>query len=50
VRVKLNYDKYHDQVEEVVINDYRLGDVSEIRKSFMYDYTLVKLLPETSII
>lgn len=50
VRVKLNYDKYHDQVENVVINDYRLGDVSEIRKSFMYDYTLVKLLPETSII
>lgn len=50
VRVKLNYDKYHDQVEDVVINDYRLGDVSEIRKSFMYDYTLVKLLPETSII
>ena len=50
VRVKLNYDKYHDQVEEVVINDYRLADVSEIRKSFMYDYTLVKMLPETSII
>lgn len=50
VRVKLDYDKYHDQVEDVVINDYRLADVSEIRKSFMYDYTLVKLLPETSII
>ena len=50
VRVKLDYDKYHDQVEEVVINNYRLADVSEIRKSFMYDYTLVKLLPETSII
>ena len=50
VRVKLDYDKYHDQVEDVVINNYRLADVSEIRKSFMYDYTLVKLLPETSII
>ncbi len=50
VRVKLDYDKYHDQVSEVVVDDYRLGDVSEIRKSMMYDYTLVKLLPETSII
>ena len=50
VRVKLNYDKFHDQVEDVMINDYRLADVSEIRKSFMYDYTLVKLLPETSIV
>ena len=50
VRVKLDYDTYHEQVEEVVVNDYRLGDVSEIHKSKMYDYTLVKLLPETSII
>lgn len=50
VRVKLNYDHYHDEVAEVVVDDYRLGDVSEIRKSMMYDYTLVKLLPETSII
>jgi putative methanogenesis marker protein 7 len=50
VRVKLDYDKYHDQVSEVVVDDYRLGDVSEIRKSMMYDYTLVKLLPETSIL
>lgn len=50
VRVKLNYENYHDQIEEVVVNDYRLSDVSEIRKSMMYGYTLVKLLPETSVI
>lgn len=50
VRVKLNYEKYHEQVEDVMVNDYRLEDVSEIRKSMMYGYTLVKLLPETSII
>ena len=50
VRVKLNYDEYHDQVAEVMVDDYRLADVSEIKKSMMYDYTLVKLLPETSII
>ncbi|BDZ66856.1 methanogenesis marker 7 protein [Methanobacterium ferruginis] len=50
VRVKLDFDTYKDEIAEVMVNDYRLGDVSEIKKSMMYDYTLVKLLPETSII
>lgn len=50
VRVKLDYDAYHEQVSEVIVDDYRLGDISEIKKSMMYDYTMVKLLPETSII
>ena len=50
VRVKLDFDKYKDQIAEVMVDEYRLGDVSEIKKSMMYDYILVKLLPETSII
>ncbi|SCG86544.1 methanogenesis marker 7 protein [Methanobacterium congolense] len=50
VRVKLDYAKYHEEIADVVVSDYRLGDISEIKKSFMYDYTMVKLLPETSII
>jgi len=50
VRVKLNFAEYQDQIAEVIVDDYRLGDISEIRRSMMYDYTLVKLLPETSII
>lgn len=50
VRVKLKFDQYHDDVAEVVVDEYRLGDISEIRKSMMYEYILVKLLPETSII
>ena len=50
VRVKLNYDQYHDEIADVEVNNYKLIDISEIRKSMMYDYTLVKLLPETSII
>ena len=50
VRVKLNYDEYKDEIAEVKVDDYRLGDVSEIKKSLMYDYILVKLLPESSII
>lgn len=50
LRVKLDYDQYHQQIADVIVNDYRLGDISEIRKSMMYNYILVKLLPETSLI
>jgi putative methanogenesis marker protein 7 len=50
VRVKLNFDDYHDQIAEVRVEDYRLGDISEIKLSLMYNYTLVKLLPESSTI
>ncbi len=50
VRVKLNYDQYHDQISEVKIYNHTLAEISEITKSRMYDYTLVKLLPESSLI
>jgi len=50
VRVKLKYDDFHKEIENVIVSDRRLGDISEIVKSKMYDYTLVKLLSETSII
>ncbi len=50
VRVKLKYDDYREEIAKVEVNDYVLGDIAEIKKSFMYDYTLVKLLPETSLI
>lgn len=50
VRVKLDYDQYSQEIGEVVVNKYKLADIAEIRRSIMYNYTLVKLLPETSII
>jgi putative methanogenesis marker protein 7 len=50
VRVKLNYDKYKDEIGQVKVDDYKLEDVSEIKKSMMYNYTLVKMLPESSIL
>ncbi len=50
VRVKLKYEDYHKEIEDVMVSGYRLGDISEVKKSKMYDYTLVKLLSETSII
>ncbi len=50
VRVKLNYEQYHEQIRQVKINKYSLGDISEITRSKMYDYILVKLLSESSIV
>lgn len=50
VRVKLDYNKYKDEIGQVKVDDYILEDVSEIKKSMMYDYTLVKMLPESSIL
>jgi putative methanogenesis marker protein 7 len=49
VRVKLDYDKFKDDISDVIVDKYRLGDIADIHKSMMYNYTLVKLLPETSI-
>ncbi|MDR1722292.1 MAG: methanogenesis marker 7 protein [Methanobrevibacter sp.] len=50
VRVKLDYDTYHEEVENVMINDKKLKEIAEIKKSHMYDYILVKLLNESSIV
>lgn len=50
LRVKLDYDKYHEEIENVVIGDKKLSEISEITKSRMYNYILVKLLNESSLI
>ncbi|MDR2873675.1 MAG: methanogenesis marker 7 protein [Methanobrevibacter sp.] len=50
VRVKLDYDKHHSEVENVLIGDRKLKDIAEIKKSYMRDYILVNLLTESSII
>ncbi len=50
LRVKLDYDKYHGEIENVVIGDKKLSEISEITKSRMYDYILVKLLNESSLV
>ena len=50
LRVKLDYDKYHEDIANVMIEDNRLGDIAIIEKSHMYDYTLVKLLNESSLV
>jgi putative methanogenesis marker protein 7 len=50
VRVKLNYDRYHEEIENVLIEDKPLKNIADIRRSHMYDYIWVNLLSESSII
>ena len=50
VRVKLNYDKYADTIANVDIDGKKLSELAEIKKSFMYDYILVKINSESSLI
>lgn len=50
VRVKLDFNKYHEEIGNVTIDNKKLSEIAEIKKSHMYDYTLVKLFSESSII
>lgn len=50
LRVKLNYDDYHEEIENVVIGDKKLSEIADISKSRMYDYILVELLNESSLL
>ena len=50
VRVKLDYDKYHEIIENVVIDGKKLSEFADIKKSKMYDYVLVKINSESSLI
>jgi putative methanogenesis marker protein 7 len=50
VRVKLNYDNYADVIADVVIDGRKLSEIAEIKKSKMYDYILVKINSESSLV
>lgn len=50
VRVKLDYDKYHEDIENVVIDNKKLSELAEIKRSAMYNYILVKIFSESSLI
>ncbi|MBQ6512256.1 methanogenesis marker 7 protein [Methanobrevibacter sp.] len=50
VRVKLNYDRYAGDIANVVIDGKKLSEIAEIKKSFMYDYILVKINSESSLV
>ena len=50
VRVKLNYDTYAADIGNVVIDGKKLSEIAEIKKSKMYDYILVKINSESSLV
>lgn len=50
VRVKLDYDKYHEDIENVVIDNKKLVDVADIKRSAMYNYILVKIYSESQLV
>ena len=50
VRVKLNYNKYHEIIENVVVDGKKLSEFADIKKSKMYDYILVKINSESSLV
>ena len=50
VRVKLDYDTYADVISNVIIDGKKLSELAEIKKSFMYNYILVKINTESSLI
>ena len=50
VRVKVDYDKYHELIENILIDGKKLSEIADIKKSKMYDYILVKINSESSLI
>ncbi len=50
VRVKLDYDKYHEVIENIIIDGKKLSEIADIKKSKMYDYILVKINSESSFV
>ncbi|MCR5027255.1 MAG: methanogenesis marker 7 protein [Methanobrevibacter sp.] len=50
VRVKLDYNQYHEIIENVIIDGKKLSEFADIKKSKMYDYILVKINTESSLI
>ena len=50
VRVKLNYDKYHDLIENIIIDGKKLSEIADIEKSLMYNHILVKIYSESSLV
>jgi len=50
VRVKIDYDTYHKDIENVVVDNKKLADIADIKKSLMYNHILVKIHNESSIV
>ncbi|WP_423793175.1 methanogenesis marker 7 protein [Methanocaldococcus indicus] len=49
LRVKLDYDRYKDKIENVKIKNYLLKDIADIRRSEMKNYILIKIKPKSEV-
>ncbi len=49
LRIKLDYDKYKDKIENVKIRNYTLKDIAFIKRSEMKNYILVKIKPKSEV-
>lgn len=50
VRVKLNYDRYHEKIENVEFDEgMKLSDLADITRSKMNDYILVTIRPKSEV-
>ncbi|HID47248.1 MAG TPA: methanogenesis marker 7 protein [Methanothermococcus okinawensis] len=50
LRVKLDYDTYHDKIETVKVGKYLLKDIAEVKRSHMKNYILIKIKPTSEVI
>ncbi len=44
-RINLPYDHYHEKIENIKVEDYKLADLASITKSYFNDSVLVNLKP-----
>jgi len=50
LRVKLDYDTYHEKIENVKVGKYLLKDIAEVRRSYMKNYILIKIKPTSEVV
>ncbi|GBF36105.1 hypothetical protein MHHB_P0330 [Methanofervidicoccus abyssi] len=50
LRVKLDYDTYHEKIENVKVGKYLLKDITEVRRSYMKNYILIKIKPTSEVV
>jgi len=50
LRVKLDYDTYHEKIEKVKVGKYLLKDIAEVRRSYMKNYILIKIRPTSEVV
>jgi len=50
LRVKLDYDTYHEKIEKVKVGKYLLKDIADVKRSYMKNYILIKIKPTSEVV